>query len=65
MHVGTTALRPDPAKVTVMSGTINGDGTLEFSEGTVMIKNRAGPVSDHFSVHCDNTKTITVVVTRL
>ncbi len=66
VHVGTTDLRPGPVKVTVTSdnGTINGDGTLVYSLGTVMIKNRTGPVSDHFSVHCDNTKTITVVVKR-
>ncbi len=60
VHVGTTDLRP--ANVTV-DGTI--DGTLVYTGGTVMIKNRTGPVSDHFSVHCDNTKTITVVVKRL
>ena len=66
VHVGTTDLRPGPAKVSVTLGTINGDGTLVYSdEGTVMIKNRTGPVSDHFSVHCANENTITVVVDRL
>ena len=67
VHVGTTDLLPGPVTVSVTSadGTINGDGTLVYSGGTVVIKNRTGPVSDHFSVHCANETPITVVVDRL
>lgn len=66
VRLGTARkLRPgEHAVAEVTSGNINGDFTVAFSGGTVLLKNRTGRVRDHFSLACPNEDVVTMVLVR-
>jgi len=66
VRLGTARkLRPDEHAVArVTSGYINGNFTVEFSGGTVLLKNRTGRVRDHFTLACPNRDVVTMVLVR-
>lgn len=53
-----------PPTATVVGGDIASDFTVEFSGGTLRLRNRTGKPRDHFSLDCPNLDLVTMDVVR-
>ncbi len=65
LRVGSVELLPgSSATVTLIKGDIDGNSTLVFSGGGVLVSDRSGQVKDFVKLACPNKDIITVTVTR-